>query len=107
MRIKSGILAVVAVGIALLCWFVLNLLGKIAADQEIALSGFVAWWVHHPYIIVVVAAPAIAIAVMAAAARRPVWLWALMSLLCALIPVAIVLYCFIAVTGTLYRYQPL
>ncbi len=107
MRVKSALLAIVALVVGGLCWVVLHLVRTIAADQEVVLPTFAAWWLEHPFTIVFVAIPAVILAISGAVAHRGMWAWLILTLLCMLIPVVIVLYCFLIVVGTLYRYEPL
>jgi hypothetical protein len=107
MRIKSAVLAVVAVVIGLLSWLVLHYVAGIAAEHDVRLADATRFWILRPPVVAALALPAAAAAAFGAVARRRTWLWLTATVLLSLLPVVVVLYCFIAVVGTLYRYQAL
>lgn len=105
MRVKSGVLAFVALLVGLLAWLVLHLVHNVAQEQQIKLSSFTAFWLEHKPLIVATAVPAVAVAIVGAASRKHHWLWMMLTLLACLVPFAIALYCFVQVVGTMYQYK--
>lgn len=107
MRIKSGVLLVVTLAIAGLCWLVLRLVAHVAVEQEINVTGAAGWWLDHPAAVTVLALPATACALTGMLVRRHSWLWIILEVMASLIPVAVVLYCFLRVLAPMYEYQAL
>lgn len=107
MRIKSAFLVFVAVLVAGIGYFVLLGVRGIAEQHDIVLSRLSAQLLQWPAMIVLLTLPAAAAAIIGARATRHTWIWLTLTTFLLLIPVAIVLYCFVQVVGSMYQYQQL
>jgi len=107
MRVKAGVLLVVALGVGGLCWFVTRVLADIASDRNVELSTFASWCLGHPVLVALLAVGAVLCALAGMFARRLSWLLVMLVALAALIPVGVVLVCFLQVVMPMYQYQPL
>lgn len=107
LRVKSGFIAVVCLVITAIAYFILLHVRDIAATHDIELTRLTEVFLESPWLIVVAAVPAVASALAGAAARRRVWVWLTLTTMLLLIPVGILLYCFVQVVGSMYQYQQL
>ncbi len=71
------------------------------------LPGAVRWMMDHPVMTSFTALPMLACGVILTATSKLKWVWSIVGLFAAIVPLAAVIYCFIAAMAVLYNPPPL
>ena len=71
------------------------------------LPGAVRWMMDHPVMTSFTALPMLACGVILTATSKLKWVWTIVGLFAAIVPLAAVMYCFIAAMAVLYNPRPL
>ncbi|MEE8154196.1 MAG: hypothetical protein V3T53_04445 [Phycisphaerales bacterium] len=109
--VTNGLYYVVAaIGLGVAC-FVMPSFPKMIVDKNVAdiddLSTTVRWMMDHHVWLPLLAAPLLACGVILTFTPKFRWVCSILGLLAALVPLGVVLYCFIAAMAPLYDPPPL
>ncbi|MEE9129766.1 MAG: hypothetical protein V3T84_07080 [Phycisphaerales bacterium] len=109
--VTNGLYYVVAaIGLGIAC-FVMPSFPKMIVDNNVAdiddLPTAVRWMIDHRVWLPLLAAPLLACGVILTCTPKFRWVWTILGLVGAMVPLGVVLYCFIAAMAPLYDPPPL
>ena len=101
---------VAALGLGVGCYLMPSF-PQMIVDNDVAdlddLPSGVAWMMDHRLVLSLLALPLLACGVILVATTKLKWVWTIVGLLAAIVPLAAVMYCFIAAMALLYDPPPL
>ena len=101
---------IAALGLGVACYLMPSFAGMIV-DNNMAdiddLPGAVRWMMDHRIVLSFTALPMLGCGVILVATTKLKWVWTIIGLFAAIVPLAVVMWCFIAAMSLLYNPPPL